>query len=949
MMKRMMLILVLAGGAVLAASLTLTEANPWDSNMTHQVVWGTKPGMRYELQESGSLSTDWDTVTGYPTQAVQYADAHAFNISSNAGNAHFFKVLEYDEQPPAISGLAPDDGAFAVTRYNTVISVSLTDASGVDSNSIVMTVGDLGTFAVTDTQLSYASGVLTFDMGDDTALGSYGTNVQVSLIVADINGYAVTNGWTFDLELQADVSTNLFVFGSPDAQRSGQKIGNIPTRVLAERVAGGPIRMSGAYHWELHEVATNRVVILYTGAIAPSFNVDEYLANLTPATVDEIFYRKVTGLSDDPSNKLLTLYTQDVLLTDIVDEGTAAMTENSMVLEVSADGTIISARAVQNAWKETVTIPRIGYSLDGQTFSVSDGGSVGLEIMAEECHFWLSPRLETSVEIKLFGGLKRFSSIARGDIDSALICNVTAQAGATYNKTIFDLPTSAQPRIFVTLGSIGPVPVIAEVGVDLKLDVDMYGDASMNFRYGFRQEIETAFGVRYVKGNDLEWVKDFIPAETDRIPFTSAINGELGLGLTLRPSVYVIVYKLAGIETGPAVRGGVRFESDGPELAGYLEGRADWELGLAGPAFESLGTEPLSLNIWEPQTWKLFPDADSLTFIQQPSNQVVEVGGSATFSCSVSPDQGVEYQWFQNNVPQKDETKRTLLRHPVTDGHAGTYWVVASAGGETVISEHATLNDSSPPSGMVRILGGTNSGTAPDFGAYSLTVSSFYMDETEVSKALWDAVYTWAVANGYSFENSGLGKAPSHPVHTVNWYDCVKWCSARSEMDGRTPCYTVGGNIYKTGSSIPDFNPNADGYCLPTKTEWEYAARGGLSGKRFPWGDTINHSRANYKANGSAYSYDTSSYTSYTFHPSYDFGGYPYTSPTGSFPPNGYCLYDMVGNLEEWCWDAEGGGRVYRDASWWYSGGARNARCGFLYRRGPFDESYRLGFRSVYH
>ena len=246
---------------------------------------------------------------------------------------------------------------------------------------------------------------------------------------------------------------------------------------------------------------------------------------------------------------------------------------------------------------------------------------------------------------------------------------------------------------------------------------------------------------------------------------------------------------------------------------------------------------------------------------------------------------------------------------------------------------------------MVEIPAGTNSGTDPDYGAYSLTVDAFYMDATEVTKAQWDAVYTWAVANGYSFSNAGSGKGTDHPVHTVNWYDCVKWCNARSEKDGKTPCYTVSDSTYKTGESAPDCNFEANGYRLPTRDEWEYAARGGLSGKRFPWGDTINHDNANYYANGSAYSYDTSPYTSYTYHPSYDSGGYPYTSPVGSFSSNGYGLYDMSGNVWEWCWDTSGSDRSIRGGGWSFN--ASYARCGLEVWDSPDFVPYGRGFRAV--
>lgn len=263
--------------------------------------------------------------------------------------------------------------------------------------------------------------------------------------------------------------------------------------------------------------------------------------------------------------------------------------------------------------------------------------------------------------------------------------------------------------------------------------------------------------------------------------------------------------------------------------------------------------------------------------------------------------------------------------------------LVADSNGVVAVAIPIFFRVSGTPERMVQIPEGINSGTDPDFGAYSLTNdASFYMDRTEVTKVQWDTVYNWAVANGYNFDNAGSGKAADHPVHTVNWYDCVKWCNARSEMEGKAPCYNL-----STWSC--DFS--ADGYRLPTSDEWEYAARGGLQGKRFPWDDTITHSEANYKSS-SSYSYDTSSTRGY--HPSYDVGGYPYTSPAGSFPPNGYGLYDMIGNIGEWCNTASGSARGFQGGCWGYD--AYFARCSFVLWYSPdyVNFSY-FGFRAVCH
>jgi formylglycine-generating enzyme len=227
----------------------------------------------------------------------------------------------------------------------------------------------------------------------------------------------------------------------------------------------------------------------------------------------------------------------------------------------------------------------------------------------------------------------------------------------------------------------------------------------------------------------------------------------------------------------------------------------------------------------------------------------------------------------------------------------------------------ATVNTTTTPSGMVLIpaegfvMGNATNvlpaseGGSDELPQHTVNVSAFYMDCYEVTKALWDEVKTWADTNGYAFENVGSGKATNHPVQTINWYDMVKWCNARSQKAGLTPCYTTNGVTYKTGNdSNVVCNWSANGYRLPTEAEWEKAARGGATNTRFPWADytnKISHAKANYYGNKSSFSYDLSN----GYHPTYNDGVEPYSSPVGSFAPNGYGLYDMAGNVWEWCWD----------------------------------------------
>jgi len=320
------------------------------------------------------------------------------------------------------------------------------------------------------------------------------------------------------------------------------------------------------------------------------------------------------------------------------------------------------------------------------------------------------------------------------------------------------------------------------------------------------------------------------------------------------------------------------------------------------------------------------------------------------------------------------QTNWTVLTNLVVTQNPYTFTDTISAPGPQRFYRAVDPNwpTNPPPPNMALVSAGVfqmgdtfREGEYYELPVHSVYVSAFYMDQYEVTLALWDMVSEWSATNGYSYDYPGVGKDTNHPVLNIDWYDMVKWCNARSQMAGRTPAYYTDAaltQVYTNGHVEPYVNWNS-GFRLPTESEWEKAARGGASGHRFPWADddTISESQANYYSDTNDYSYDLGPIPGYNTN--FDVGSMPYTSPVGSFAPNGYGLYDMAGNAWEWCWDYagtypsnfqtdprgppsdQGSGRVGRGGNWNYY--ATDCRNSYRYGNAPTYSASNIGFRCA--
>ncbi|MFC4528994.1 SUMF1/EgtB/PvdO family nonheme iron enzyme [Dyella halodurans] len=223
----------------------------------------------------------------------------------------------------------------------------------------------------------------------------------------------------------------------------------------------------------------------------------------------------------------------------------------------------------------------------------------------------------------------------------------------------------------------------------------------------------------------------------------------------------------------------------------------------------------------------------------------------------------------------------------------------------TSFTQIARASASDVPANFVWVKGGTFKNTTSNYYGKGVVISDFYIGKYDVTQKEWLDVMG---------SNPSKFKGDSLPVEMVSWYDSIEYCNKRSIKEGLKPYYNINKDEQDPNNQ-PDprfgyldhmrwtvtINPGANGYRLPTEAEWEYAAGGGQSSQSYTYSGSNDIDDVAWYWRNSG---DESLSGAWSWPPIEQNHDQP--KPVGSKKPNELGLYDMSGNIREWCWDWNG-------------------------------------------
>ncbi|MEI7938574.1 MAG: SUMF1/EgtB/PvdO family nonheme iron enzyme [Verrucomicrobiota bacterium] len=757
-----------------------------------QIAWNCYPGKSYVVQTTTNLAQPWQNAPTTPATLITSTNWLAYSFPV-IGKAQFFKVVRLDTDGPEVYKTAPFDGAIGVDPQASV-QAWLRDDSGVNTNTIALTVGTNATVSLSDSRLSYVGGVLTYTPGTNQFLGTNGEVVAVKLSASDTLGNQTTNfTWSFQLELAPVISPNIVFLGGTNPAPCNLTLLSTNGDYFTFSYTGSCCLTNG-----MQLVNTN----LYTG-----------------------YARTVVSFTDYPASNTVVALTRPATLAELLQAGT---------LSSSAFNSLTNTGGAKYQPKNLTAT--LDFPLD---YNVPLG-----HVFYQDANFLVetldSSQLDLNATLHLVANFKGFKLAAiQAQITGTASFELDAHALATASESFAGSLPLIAPIHKPYGGFIGPVPVWLDVVFEVNAGYSANFSAAAEITDGINAVKTISVGRKWDAVSGWADIFDNPPASLNLLTPVWQIGGSADVRVYLQPKVSVLVESLAGfsadLEPYLDLSGSAQVNPPKCDLSlvAGLDSTIAMDLRVWDARWGALPSK--TLNLIPPQTlWHYSCETNAPEITVQPQSQTASLGSTVSFSVQAQGSSPLSYHWYKNNLPLTEDTRITgsasstlqIANVQASDAASYTVHISNQAGSVNSGSAVLTVPTPQPPSPSPRmvwippgwfVMGSPTGETQrySDETQHTVTLTKgFYMGKYAVTQGEYLALMGSNPSYFTTIDYNGNPIPPdlNRPVEQVSWYDATAYCTqltAQEQAAGRLPAGWV--------------------YRLPTESEREYACRAGTT------------------------------------------------------------------------------------------------------------------------
>jgi Immunoglobulin I-set domain len=628
--------LVLPLCAPVHAGLPINSRLAMNASNFVNITWVAKPGSVYVLYTTTNLSQAWQPVTGQPATFTTTNNMLAVNLPISTV-VRFFQVVRLDTQGPQIYQTSPPNNGIGVSQQ-AILQAWLREETGVDTNSIVFTIGKNPPVTLKDPRLAWGTnGVLTYTPGTNEVLGVLGQTVTASLSVADTLGNATTNfTWDFQLALPTILSTNIVFLGS----------GTNPPADLFLLFTNG-----------------NIFTYAYTGK-SSGLSDGMQLINSDPVVGYTI---TVVSFTEQPTNNTVTVVTRPTLLAELLQEGSL----------VSGDFTELVSGSIKPLFtlfglqlNYSYPLNKVLYDDGNMQISTTPGSAMNLDA-----------ELKVAADFSGFT-LTSFRATLEGTASYQLDFQALAQAADSHAAIV----KLVQPVSRTFYGKILGVPVWMTVVFEVDAGFDASLEAQGEITSGINTSGQLLIGQAWDQNTGWTPISQNPEGSFSFQQPAWQIQGSAGLTVYLQPRLTLLVNNAAGVTANlkPYADLQYSFQLNPEECDLSLYAGLDSDIALDLTVWDiNWGQLPSATFHLIPQTLLWHTNCADMApkIISEPLGQSVQAGEPVVFEVEATGAEPMTYQWLRGGLPLTDDggitgsASATLSVDNVQPSDAGDYSV----------------------------------------------------------------------------------------------------------------------------------------------------------------------------------------------------------------------------------------------------------------------------------